>query len=236
MSEATVFRYFPDKNALMAATRDAILALDTLLPQLAAAALPTLIQRLAAAGHALAPRIERMALLLQNPEVKKSANQQTVVGLVDVLAPLFNDGRRDLTAEQLAGIFLGTMMTKHRHRRQSRPGARSRRPAHRRRPPRNRQRRSLTTSDQDPPRRGHRRCRPLADLAGDRADTASYGHSMTRSHDDNPLGPAENRGPDPANRTASPPSPTTQKNPCSAGVSFARKPGSLPDLYPCARN
>lgn len=112
VSEATVFRYFADKASLMAAARDAVLGLDTLLPEIEAAAdLPTLIQRLAAAAHALSPRLERTARLLQNMDAGSPPPKDSIVALVAALAPLFEETEPGLDRDQLAGLFLGTMLT-----------------------------------------------------------------------------------------------------------------------------
>lgn len=112
VSEGTIFRYFPDKASLLDATRDAALGLDDLLPQLdAARTLPTLAQRLAAAGHALSPRIERTARVLENLDTHEHPDSDAVAGLLAALAPLFGDDLvSGVEAEQLAGVFLGSML------------------------------------------------------------------------------------------------------------------------------
>jgi AcrR family transcriptional regulator len=112
VSEGTIFRYFPDKASLLDATRDAALGLDALLPQLEAARdLPTLAQRLVAAGHAMSPRIERTARVLENMEAHEHPGADAIGGLLAALAPLFGDDLvPGVDAEQLAGVFLGTML------------------------------------------------------------------------------------------------------------------------------
>lgn len=112
VSEGTIFRYFPDKASLLEATRDAALDLDALLPQLdAARTLPTLAQRLVAAGHALSPRIERTARVLENMDTHEHPDKDAVAGLLAALAPLFGDDLvPGVESEQLAGVFLGSML------------------------------------------------------------------------------------------------------------------------------
>jgi AcrR family transcriptional regulator len=112
VSEGTIFRYFPDKASLLEATRDAALDLDALLPQLdAARTLPTLAQRLVAAGHALSPRIERTARVLENMDTHEHPDSDAVAGLLAALAPLFGDDLvPGVESEQLAGVFLGSML------------------------------------------------------------------------------------------------------------------------------
>ncbi len=112
VSEGTIFRYFPDKAALLDATRDAALGLDTLIPQLRAAGeLPTLAQRLAAAGHALSPRLERTGRVLENLEHHEHPAGDVLRDLLAAMAPLFADEVvSGVEAEQLAGVFLGTML------------------------------------------------------------------------------------------------------------------------------
>jgi len=132
VSEGTIFRYFPDKGALLDASRDAALDLEGLAPMLAAAAqLPTLVQRLVAAAHALQPRIEQMARVVeQSGHVERGPqpDDQLVTALLALLSPLFRDGApagtsnspaadpavpRVATAaepEQLASLFLGSML------------------------------------------------------------------------------------------------------------------------------
>ncbi len=112
VSEGTIFRYFPDKAALLSAVKDAALDLEALYPQLdAAAQLPTLAQRLVAAAHSLQPRIEQMARVVEHMDHHPEPHDELVRGLVVRLSPLFGDecaGSGD--AEQLATLFLGTML------------------------------------------------------------------------------------------------------------------------------
>lgn len=130
VSEGTIFRYFPDKGALLDAARDAALDLEGLAPMLAAAAqLPTLVQRLVAAAHALQPRIEQMARVVeQSGHVERGPqpDDQLVTALLALLSPLFRDGAAAGTSasstaavepvgsgaepEQLASLFLGSML------------------------------------------------------------------------------------------------------------------------------
>jgi AcrR family transcriptional regulator len=112
VSEGTIFRYFPDKAALLDATRDAALGLETLIPQIqAACALPTLTQRLVAAGHALSPRLERTGRVLENLEHHEHPGGDVLRDLLSAMAPLFADEVvSGVEAEQLAGVFLGTML------------------------------------------------------------------------------------------------------------------------------
>lgn len=112
VSEATVFRYFPDKASLVAATREALLDIDSLVPTLEAAReLPTLIQRLAAAGHALAARLERMAQVLAGEDHPGRPGDDIVSRLISALAPLFDDDPvPGLSSDQLASMFLGTLL------------------------------------------------------------------------------------------------------------------------------
>lgn len=114
VSEGTIFRYFPDKAALVAATRDAAMDLAGLAPQLALAAeLPTLPQRLLAAARALQPRIEQMARAVEHMEHHHHHGEdETLQQLLEQLAPLFAEGA-DVTAtpEQLATLFLGSLLT-----------------------------------------------------------------------------------------------------------------------------
>lgn len=115
VSEGTIFRYFPDKAALIAATRDAALDLESLEPLLAAAAqLPTLPQRLLAAARALQPRIEQMARVVEHMDHHHDHDRDhEVLGhLLDGLAPLFVEAcDTAATPEQLATLFLGTLLT-----------------------------------------------------------------------------------------------------------------------------
>lgn len=111
VSEATIFRYFPDKASLVEATREQLLGLDTLLPRLAAAReLPTLPQRLAAAAHAVNPRLERTARTLTNLEYRRPDGSDAITQLLAALTPLFDDAVDGLRAEQLAGVFLGSLL------------------------------------------------------------------------------------------------------------------------------
>ena len=129
VSEGTIFRYFPDKGALLDAARDAALDLEGLAPILAAAAqLPTLVQRLVAAAHALQPRIEQMARVVeQSGHVERGPqpDDQLVTALLALLSPLFRDGApagtsastataersgTDAEPQQLASLFLGSML------------------------------------------------------------------------------------------------------------------------------
>lgn len=111
VSEATIFRYFPDKASLVEATREQLLGLDTLLPRLAAARdLPTLPQRLAAAAHAVNPRLERTARTLTNLEYRHPDGSDAITQLLAALTPLFDGVEAGLDAEQLAGVFLGALL------------------------------------------------------------------------------------------------------------------------------
>lgn len=131
VSEGTIFRYFPDKGALLDAARDAALDLEGLTPMLAAAAqLPTLAQRLVAAAHALQPRIAQMARVVEQSghlQQRPQPDDQLVTDLLALLSPLFRHGTPagadTLSAtvaaerigsgaepEQLASLFLGSML------------------------------------------------------------------------------------------------------------------------------
>ena len=114
VSEGTIFRYFPDKAALLAAARDAALDLESLDPQLRAASqLPTLPQRLLAAARALQPRIEQMARVVEHMDHHHHDDDDEVLRhLIDGLAPMFSEGcAATATPEQLATLFLGTLLT-----------------------------------------------------------------------------------------------------------------------------
>jgi AcrR family transcriptional regulator len=115
VSEGTIFRYFPDKAALVTATRDAAMDLEGLAPLLAVASgLPTLPQRLLAAARALQPRIEQMARAVEHMEHHHhhDGEDETLQQLLEQLAPLFADGAEvTATPEQLATLFLGTLLT-----------------------------------------------------------------------------------------------------------------------------
>ncbi|MFV0257667.1 MAG: hypothetical protein ACK5PP_04370, partial [Acidimicrobiales bacterium] len=108
---ATLFRYFPDKSSLVAATRTALLGLDDLVPQLEAARdLPTLIQRLAAAAHAITPRLERTARAMANLEQQDGQGDDAITQLTAALTPLFDDDTvPGVAPEQLASVFLGSL-------------------------------------------------------------------------------------------------------------------------------
>lgn len=112
VSEGTIFRYFPDKAALLDAVKDAALDLEGLAPQLeSAAALPTLAQRLVAAAHALQPRIERMARVVEQMHHHPGPEDQMVRDLLEQLAPLFGGAAPDGTdPHQLATLFIGSML------------------------------------------------------------------------------------------------------------------------------
>jgi AcrR family transcriptional regulator len=113
VSEGTIFRYFPDKAALLAATVDAAMDLASLRPQLdAAAQLPTLPQRLLAAARALQPRIEQMARVVEQMDHHPHDDGEVLQQLIDGLAPAFDHGcDSTATPEQLATLFLGTLLT-----------------------------------------------------------------------------------------------------------------------------
>ena len=113
VSEGTIFRYFPDKAALVTATRDAAMDLASLRPQLeVAAGLPTLPQRLLAAARALQPRIEQMARVVEHMDHHHHAGEdESLQQLLEQLAPLFDDcAEVTASAEQLATLFLGTLL------------------------------------------------------------------------------------------------------------------------------
>ena len=131
VSEGTIFRYFPDKGALLEAARDAALDLEGLAPLLSAATqLPTLAQRLVAAAHALQPRIEQMARVVEQSghlQQRPQPDDQLVTELLALLSPLFrgpapaeaggpstgSESDRTPTGaapDQLASLFLGSML------------------------------------------------------------------------------------------------------------------------------
>lgn len=118
VSEGTIFRYFPDKASLIAATREGALALETLLPALAEAAeLPTVEERLVAAGVVLTERIAQMARVMEQDEDHHRHHDQArteLIGpLLDALAPLFDQdqGGAPGTPEQLANLYLGMLVS-----------------------------------------------------------------------------------------------------------------------------
>jgi AcrR family transcriptional regulator len=118
VSEGTIFRYFPDKAALVAATREGALGLDTLLPALAEASeLATVELRLIAAGEVLSARIAQMARVMEQDEDHHHHHDKDhtdlVAPLLAALAPLFGGIPADSpgTPEQLANIFLGMLVS-----------------------------------------------------------------------------------------------------------------------------
>ncbi len=115
VSEGTIFRYFPDKAALVDAAKGAALDLNGLAPLLrSAAALPTLAQRLVAAAHAIAPRIEQMARVVDHAhqlDRRTTPDDHLVRDLLEQLTPLFDDSCGTFaTSDQLASLFLGSLL------------------------------------------------------------------------------------------------------------------------------
>ena len=118
MSEGTIFRYFPDKPSLISAAREGALGLDSLRPELAAAAeLPRVEDRLVAAGHVLSARIAQMSRVMdQSDEVHGHRHDQDpdlIAELLAALLPLFDGVPTDSagTPEQLANVFLGMLVS-----------------------------------------------------------------------------------------------------------------------------
>lgn len=113
VSEGTIFRYFPDKSALLAAAREGALDLEALLPLLAeAATLEPLEDRLLAAAEALSGRMEQMARVVENLDVPHGQPEPELVNrLVAGIAPLFDGVEADgANSDQLATIFLGSLL------------------------------------------------------------------------------------------------------------------------------
>jgi AcrR family transcriptional regulator len=115
VSEGTIFRYFPDKAALISATREGALGLDSLLPALAEAAeLATIEERLVAAGHVLSERISQMARVMEQDEHPHETHDPDLVAeLLGALLPLFetDTGPAPGTPEQLANVYLGMLVS-----------------------------------------------------------------------------------------------------------------------------
>lgn len=119
VSEGTIFRYFPDKSALIAAAREGALDLDSLEPILAdASALPGLTERLSAAARALSERMEQMIRVMENMgDAPDRPEPELAARLVAAVAPLFDHpdvahgcGAPAVRSEQLATVFLGTLL------------------------------------------------------------------------------------------------------------------------------
>lgn len=115
VSEGTIFRYFPDKAALIAATRAGAIGMDSLLPALAEAAeLPTIEARLIAAGHVLSERIAQMARVMEQDEHPHEPHDADLVAeLLAALLPLFLPDATLAPAapEQLANVYLGMLVS-----------------------------------------------------------------------------------------------------------------------------
>ncbi len=115
VSEGTIFRYFPDKASLVAATREGALGLDTLLPALAeAATLPSIDERLVAAGNVLSDRIAQMSRVMEQTEAPhEHPDPDLVAELLRSLLPLFDVGTATApgSPEQLANVFLGMLVS-----------------------------------------------------------------------------------------------------------------------------
>lgn len=117
VSEGTIFRYFPDKPSLLAAAREGALGLESLIPELVAAAeLPTIERRLIAAGTVLSDRIAQMARIMEDVEHSHThgpPDADLVAELLSALVPLFEGVSLDApgSAGQLANVFLGMLVS-----------------------------------------------------------------------------------------------------------------------------
>lgn len=118
VSEGTIFRYFPDKASLIAAAREGALGMDTLLPELAAAAeLGGIEDRLVAAGHVLSARIAQMAWVMEQSDEahgkRHHHDPDLIAELLAALLPLFEGAPVDApgSPEQLANVYLGMLVS-----------------------------------------------------------------------------------------------------------------------------
>ncbi len=116
VSEGTVFRYFPDMPSLISAARRQAIGLQTLLPQFQEAVeLPTLEQRLVAAGRAIELRmIQTMRLIEETSAPARRPESAEVTAVLESLAPLLrNDlaGGDQQRSLQLAAVFLGMLVS-----------------------------------------------------------------------------------------------------------------------------